>query len=182
LTDHLGQTLTPEVAADIELRSTELTVLPPFLDPQTGKFWIAELGPQAVKQWIAELAKEMLALPPELTFDPRLKIKHTFLDGMYMREMFIPKGTLIIGKVHKLSCMNVVSMGDISLLTESGSARVKAGHSAVSSPGTQKVGYAHDDTVFINVFRTDETNLEGIEDVLAYPELETLALQDVPAN
>jgi hypothetical protein len=56
-----------------------------------------------------------------------MEVKHTFLDGVYMRELFIPKGTLLVGKPHKLACVNVVSKGDISVLTESGSARVKAG-------------------------------------------------------
>jgi len=40
----------------------------------------------------------------------------------------------------------------------------------VSAPGIQKVGYAHEDTVFINVFRTDETEIEKIEAEIATTE------------
>lgn len=164
LTDHLGQTLTPEVACAIECRSRALAEIPPFLDPATGRFWVADLGQKAIRQWMDELTVDLLALPKELQLE--CELKHTFLDGMYMREMFIPKGALVLGKVHKQACMNVVSKGDISILTEAGSARVTAGHSAPSPAGTQKVGYAHEDTVFVNVFRTDETDLSVIEDVL----------------
>ncbi|MNW18204.1 hypothetical protein D3C71_2176720 [compost metagenome] len=48
--------------------------------------------------------------------------------------------------------------------------RFQAGHVAVSKPGIQKVGYAHQDTVFINVFRTDETDIEKIEAEVATTE------------
>jgi hypothetical protein len=166
LTDHLGQTLTPEVACAIECKTLLPAVVPDFLDPQTGKFWVAELGQEEVRKWILYVTQGLLSLPTEL--QTVCDLKHTFLDGMYMREMFIPKGTLIVGKVHKQPCMNIVSKGDISILTEAGSARVKAGHSAISPAGTQKVGYAHEDTVFVNVFRTDATGPDGIEDVLAF--------------
>jgi hypothetical protein len=166
LTDHLGRTLTPEVAAAIELQTRPSEELPSCLDPYTGAFLIAQEGPQAIREWIDDMTVYMLAMPPDRQIV--CELKHTFLDGMYMREMFIPKGALVIGKFHKQSCMNLVSKGDISILTEAGSARVKAGHSAVSPAGTQKVGYAHEDTVFVNVFRTDETDVSVIEDVLAF--------------
>jgi hypothetical protein len=94
-------------------------------------------------------------------------VEHTIADGMYMRKLFIPKGTLLAGKIHLKDCLNIVASGDISILTEYGSRRVGAGFTGVSYRGAQKIGYAHEDTVFINVFRTDLTDLSEIEAEIA---------------
>jgi hypothetical protein len=141
-------------------------------DEKTGVISFNHGGadPAIVRARIRKLTTDLLALPSE---DKReFEVKHTFLNGMYMRELFIPKGSLLVGKVHKLDCINIVSKGDISILTENGSARVTAGHSTVSPAGVQKVGFANEDTVFINVFRTDETDPERVEDVVAWDSYE----------
>lgn len=136
------------------------------------------LDPVVVRARIRKLTEDLLALPQDEKRE--FEVKHSFLNGMYMRELFIPKGSLLVGKIHKLDCLNIVSKGDLSILTETGSARVTAGYSVVSPAGIQKVGYAHEDTVFVNVFRTDEADVEKIEDVVAfsgYEEFERLACQ-----
>lgn len=135
------------------------------LSPETGAIIPPAETPAEIGAWIERLTNAMLS-DPDAHND--FQLKHTFLDGMYVREMFIPKGTLLIGKAHRLSCMNIVSKGDISILTPMGSARVCSGYSGASPPGTQKVGFAHEDTVFVNVFRTDVTDQATIEDVVAF--------------
>lgn len=104
-------------------------------------------------------------MPPALQDD--LAVTHTLIDGVYTRTLFIAKGQLLIGKIHLKECVNIVAKGDISVLTETGAGRFTAGYVATSGAGIQKVGYAHEDTVFINVFRTDETDIEKIEAEIA---------------
>lgn len=89
--------------------------------------------------------------------------KHHFAKGLYAREIFIPKGTLLTGKIHKHEHLNIVSKGDISVLTEAGPQRIKAPFTIVSMPGTKRVGYAHEDTVWTTIHATEETDLEKIE-------------------
>ncbi len=96
-----------------------------------------------------------------------LPVEHVIADGMYLRKLFVPKGTLLVGKIHLKTCLNIVAFGDISVLTEIGSARIKSGAVGVSGRGIQKVGYAHEDTLFINVFRTDEIDIGKIEAEIA---------------
>lgn len=105
-------------------------------------------------------------------------LKHSFCNGMYMRELFIPKGTLIAGVVHKVACLNICSSGDIDILTEHGMLRAGAGFTAVSQPLTQKLGYAYADTVWINVFRTDLLDVAAIEAELFMSEAEMIAYLD----
>lgn len=101
-------------------------------------------------------------------------VEHIVNDGVYTRIMRIRKGSLLVGQIHLKSCVNIVASGDISLLTEFGAKRVKAGFTGVSPPGIMKVGYAHTDTVFINVFRTEEKDLERIEAEIATKDFASL--------
>lgn len=95
-----------------------------------------------------------------------LPVKHHFSRGVYARELFIPKGTVLVGKIHKFSQINIVSKGDISVLTEDGVKRVKAGATIVSEPGIKRAGYAHEDTVWTTIHGTHETDLDKLEDEL----------------
>ena len=92
-----------------------------------------------------------------------IKTAHRFADGLYAREIFIPKGTMLTGKIHKREHLNIVALGEISVLTEAGPQRIKAPFTMVSLPGTKRVGYAHEDTVWITVHATDETDIERVE-------------------
>lgn len=141
------------------------------VDPDTGAITFNHGGAPAylVRQFIRQMAADLLALPGALA---GLPVDHLSCDGMLTRTMFIPKGTLAVGKIHKLDCINIVAKGDISILTENGSGRMVGGQQAISPAGIQKFVFANEDTIFINVFRTDETRLEHIEDTLAWPSFE----------
>lgn len=146
------------------------------IDADSGEIVVPDSNPAAVRAWIMKLTETLLAMPGEKR---EFHVEHTIKDGMYMRKLFIPKGSLIIGKIHKLDCLNIVAQGDISVLTESGSARVRAGYTVVSPAGIQKVGYAHEDTVFINVFRTDEVDIDRIETAIAWDSYEAAGYTSV---
>lgn len=92
-----------------------------------------------------------------------LQVKHYFSDGLYARELFIPKGTILTGKIHKHANLNIMSKGDMSVMTDQGMKRVKAPFTIVSPPGTKRIAYAHEDTVWTTIHATEETDLEAIE-------------------
>jgi hypothetical protein len=95
-----------------------------------------------------------------------LPLVHRFTKGLYAREMFIPKGSVLVGKIHRCETLSIISQGDISILTETGVARVKAPCTIISPPLTKRAGYAHEDTVITGIWATDETDLEKLEDEL----------------
>jgi hypothetical protein len=94
---------------------------------------------------------------------PELPLRHHFAKGVYARELFIPKGMVIVGKIHKHSTLNILSKGDISVTTDEGVVRVQAPFTVVGPPGTKRVGYAHEDSIWTTIHGTDETDLEVIE-------------------
>lgn len=95
---------------------------------------------------------------------------HRFADGIYAREIIIPAGTLIVGKVHRTRHLNVISQGRISVWSANEGVRhITAPFSFVAEPGTQRLGFAHEDTVWTTIHGTSETDLAVLEATLVEP-------------
>lgn len=93
---------------------------------------------------------------------------HIFADGLYAREITIPKGVLLTGKIHNAEHINIISKGEISVLTEDGVKRIKAPCTIVSRPGTKRVGYAHEETIWttVHAIGTLPQDVKALEAVL----------------
>lgn len=114
---------------------------------------------------IIELESKIKNIPGSFVGDSNnCPLKHNFADGVYVREIFIPKGTLIVGKLHKHSHPNFLLKGEVSVMTEEGPKRLKAPLSMISPAGTKRVVYAHEDTVWVTIHVTNNTDLEKIEE------------------
>lgn len=109
---------------------------------------------------------------------PQLEIviRHYFAQGVYAREGVIPKGAMFAGRVHLQSQINIISKGDISVLTEQGLIRMIAPCTLVSPPGAQRAAYAHEDTVWTTILGTDETDPETIFNTLTRASYEDFLL------
>ena len=92
-----------------------------------------------------------------------LPVVHHFSHGIYGREMHIPKGVVVSGKIHKYPQLNVLICGELSVLTENGVVRVRPPFVVVSPAGTKRIAYAHEDSRWLTVHGTHETDLEKIE-------------------
>lgn len=124
---------------------------------------------------------EIVALEARLRELPQLDLppKHWFSKGLYARELFIPKGTIVVGKIHAHANLNIISLGEISVLTEEGALRIRAPFTIVSPPGTKRVGYAHEDTIWTTIHATDETDLELIEAEMILPDFPELTDDEI---
>ncbi len=91
-------------------------------------------------------------------------LKHTFGDGIYVREIFMPKGMLIVSKIHKHAHPYFVLKGDLTVLTEEGEFRIKAPFSGITPAGTKRVLYIHEDVTWTTVHVTNEKDPEKIEE------------------
>lgn len=105
-----------------------------------------------------------------------LPVKHYFARGVYARELFIPAGTVVVGKIHKYSQINILSKGDISVSTDSGVVRVQAPFTVVGPAGTKRVGYAHTDCIWTTISATDLTDVDEIEKEIIAPSFEEYEL------
>lgn len=91
-------------------------------------------------------------------------VKHHFAPGAYGREMTLPAGLVVIGKIHKHAHINVISKGRVQVFTEQeGVLELAAPCTFVSSPGTKRVVHVLEETVWTTVHVTDKTDLAEIE-------------------
>ena len=92
-----------------------------------------------------------------------LEVRHYFAYGTYVRELHIPKGVMLTGKVHKYSQFNILTKGEMSVLVGHEVKRIKAPFHVVSEAGTKRIAIAHEDCVWLTIHGTHETDLDKIE-------------------
>lgn len=105
-----------------------------------------------------------------------LPLKHTFVPGSYVREIFMPKGVLLTSKIHKVEHPYFVMKGRCAVLTETGIQVIKAPYHGITQPGTKRLIYMYEDTVWITVHSTEEKDLEKIEQQIIAKTFNDLAL------
>lgn len=117
-----------------------------------------------------EMRCKIFSLEAEILKKPQVEFKttHYFAPGIYMREIFIPKDTVLTGAIHKTEHLNILSQGEMSVWTEEGPKRIKASTVVKSGPGIKRAGYAHEDSVWITVCHNpdNESDVEKLEDIL----------------
>ena len=116
--------------------------------------------PQEMRNSIFALEAYMLKMPHSVT---ELPLKHYFSHGIYMREISIPAGMVITGKIHLTGHLSILSKGDVTVWTDEGMKRLKASSVIQSKPGIKRVIYAHEDSVWITVHHTFEKCPDTIE-------------------
>lgn len=118
----------------------------------------------AVQDKIMEF-ESVLSKMPNATFgDDACPLKHTFVDGAYVREIRMPKGMLLTSKIHKIQHPYFILEGECSVLTDKGTVRIKAPYYGITEPTTKRILYMWEDTVWVTVHVTKERDLKKIEE------------------
>ena len=99
-------------------------------------------------------------------------VEHHFAPGVYMRQMNAKAGTLVVSKMHRTEHMNILLSGSLTVATENGIELLKAPVVLKSMPGAKRIGYFHEDSTWITVHPTNETDLNLIEQQVIVPESE----------
>jgi hypothetical protein len=137
---------------------------------------------------------DLLALP-----QVDCNLVHHFGPGIYIREVTIPEGTLVLGHPHKAPHLCILMAGTLRVLDGEGEVRDLVAPYIFTAPAGRKVGFAVEgDVVFQNIFATEETDIDRLEEMLVdkgngrispeemaalgvFPAAETLALPGVEA-
>lgn len=104
--------------------------------------------------------------------DDLCPVKHHFAPGLYGREIFIPAGVCIVGKIHHHAHINTISKGRAVVATEFGTEELVAPITFVSQPGTKRAVVAQEDTIWTTYHPTNETDLATIEAQVIAPSFE----------
>ena len=108
-------------------------------------------------------------------------LTHSFSSGIYVREIFIPAGMFVVGKIHKHDHPNFLLKGEVIVVTEEGTEELVAPMSMISKAGTKRALYAKTDLLWITIHLnpTDTQDLDELEEEIiaqSYEEYEAFKL------
>tara|TARA_R110000868_G_scaffold48984_1_gene158360 strand:- start:83 stop:538 length:456 start_codon:yes stop_codon:yes gene_type:complete len=110
-----------------------------------------------------------------LTYDQvDCPVTHHFAPGVYAREIRVPAGTIVIGKIHIHAHLNIISKGSGFVATETGREYFNAPYTFTSQVGTKRAVHAITDVIWTTIHLTEKTDLAEIEAEIIAPDYETL--------
>jgi len=89
-----------------------------------------------------------------------------FGPGVYMREMFLNAGVMVVGHAHKTEHFNILLSGTMRVIVGESVEEMTGPKIVLSSPGKKKIGYAITDCRWLTIHPTHETNLDKLEEDL----------------
>ncbi len=106
----------------------------------------------------------------------QLHITHFHANGIYAREMKMPKGIVLTGAIHKYDHICVLNIGKICVVDEfEGSRILEAPCTFVSKAGVKRAFEALEDSVFTTFHKCIETEESKIWDALVSKNYEEYA-------
>jgi quercetin dioxygenase-like cupin family protein len=106
-------------------------------------------------------------------------LTHHFAPGVYGREILLPKGVRVVGKIHRHAHLNVVVSGRAMVATEFGKREVKGGDIFVSEPGAKRAVHALEDTVWMTIHPNESNtqDMSAIEEYVIAPDYGAIGMQ-----
>jgi len=97
-------------------------------------------------------------------FKTNLPLQQHLEGGLYTREIFMPKGAVVVSMIHKQQHPSFLLKGELSYLTDEGKIkRITGPHKIFTQIGTQRVLYIHEDSEWCCVYKTDAKTFEEAE-------------------
>lgn len=91
-------------------------------------------------------------------------VKHHFGPGIYIREVRIKAGVFSIGHHQNFEHLNHMLQGRVIMLNPDGSTSELSAPAVFTSPPGRKVGLIVEDMVWMNIYATDETDIDVLEE------------------
>ena len=91
-------------------------------------------------------------------------IKHTFADGVYIRQMDMMKDSIVVGAIHKHLHAWFLLTGHVTVTTEDTTEDYIAPCYVVSTPGVKRVILANEDSIFVNIHK-NPSNTRDIDEL-----------------
>jgi len=89
---------------------------------------------------------------------------HVFSEGVYARTIVLPKGSIVVGKMHRHEHVNIISYGAVKVSTFDGIDEYFGQGVFVSKPKVKRCVLALEDTCWTTIHLTNETDLSKIEE------------------
>jgi len=123
---------------------------------------------------ILELEKKLLKSNDEnivsnngnIVRSEQFPLKHSFADGIYVRQMSMKKDSAVIGAIHNHLHVWFLLTGNITVATENSTEDYIAPCYVIATPGVKRVIYANEDSIFVNIHK-NPTNTQDLNELEA---------------
>ena len=104
----------------------------------------------------------------ELSGQPQTEcpVNHHFGPGIYIREVVMPAGTVVVGKYHRHDHLCNMIEGRMIVVGEDGERKEVVAPAVFMAKKGRKTAYILETVRFQNIFSTDETDVEKLEHML----------------
>ena len=105
---------------------------------------------------------------------PQVEIptNHSYAGGIYEREIFVPAGALITGKIHLHEHLAKLVSGTMSILSDSIAGTWTGPVTFCCRPGEKRLGFARTDCVFSTYHTVVQSTPEEMEQALVVSSLD----------
>ena len=93
-------------------------------------------------------------------------LKHSFADGIYVRQMEMRKDSAVVGAIHNHLHVWFLLTGHITVATEGATEDYIAPCYVVCTPGVKRVIYANENSIFVNIHK-NPTNTQDLDELEA---------------
>lgn len=134
----------------------------------SNEMTIVETPPDVTREKILSLEQAVHgAIETEQVNEIDCPLTHRFAHGVYVRELFVPKGTLVVAKIHKHDHISMLMKGTVLVATEEGGVKLLEAPMMIEAPaGTKRVAYACEDIIWATV-HPNPTNSQDLEQIEA---------------
>lgn len=109
-------------------------------------------------QQIELLESHMLELP-----QVECPVAHHFGPGTYIREVTLPAGAIAVGHAQRFEQLNIMLTGKVAILDDQGQVKLLEAPMIFVGPPGRKVGYVIETCTWLNVYSTDERDIDKLE-------------------
>jgi quercetin dioxygenase-like cupin family protein len=140
--------------------------------------------PEVIRAKILKF-EEALSKHPDAQFgdQERMPLTHSFSEGLYVREIFMPKGMVITSRIHKYRHHYFVLQGRALVVTDEGLRTVTAPCYGITPAGTKRALVILEDTIWVTVHSnpTEERDINTLVGMLTAKTFDELPNMKVAA-
>jgi quercetin dioxygenase-like cupin family protein len=95
-----------------------------------------------------------------------LGVVHHFSDGVYAKQMTLPANHYAVKHSHSYDHLSILAQGLVSVNVDGEVTEYRAPACISIKAGTKHMIVAHEDSVWFCIHATDQTDAEGMDEVL----------------
>jgi hypothetical protein len=95
---------------------------------------------------------------------PEIPLKHSFADQIYIRQMNMKAGQVVVGAIHNHLHAWFLLTGKVYIIESEEKIEHIAPCYTISKPGAQRVIYAVEDSIFVNIHK-NPSNTQNIKEL-----------------